>query len=86
MLSTIKTNKKNKENKFNYNQTYSLLIDCSDLNKTPILIKQVNPSHCLTQNYWENLSAEKQSQWLLKQLNSTKSVPKSSKQYEDNRN
>lgn len=67
----------NQTNKLNYNQTYNFLIDCSDLNKTPILIKQVNPSHYLTQKYWDNLSALKQSQWLIKQINTPRSIPKS---------
>lgn len=85
MPSTTKTNKNNKEDKLNYSQTYSFVINCGDLNKTPILVKQVNPSHCLTQNYWDNLSFQKQEQWLVKQLNSAK-FAKSNKEYKDNGN
>lgn len=86
MLSITQTNKENKDNKFNYNQTYSFFISCGDLNKTPILVKQINPSHSLTRNYWDKLSTQKQSQWLVKQINIDKSNPKSNKQYKNNGN
>lgn len=79
MPPQTQTKKTNQDDKLNYNQTYSFLIDCSDLNKTPILIKQVNPSHYLTQKYWDNLSVQKQSQWLIKQINTSKSIPKANK-------